>query len=354
MKKLKQLSLLSSSLCLVLILLACRKDKVPNLSCGNETNVNTDSIACEDFTYPESSITLQETRTDTQYMEPCFSPFTDDEFIYVRRVAGVSAPEIVKYTISSKSEQVLCTTDDTGGFPLGSPEWGKQNKIIFSVGTGNSGIGYLINDDGGDLQQFLPSNVNFIHPKFNGDGSEVFATGSAFNGVSGLMNPIYDLNANIVDSIHFYFDGSVGVGSPASFDGEIKNGIFSFADLTKDPDDKGIGYIESDTTFNPIISTNNPTGYGVTDIDKYQDLIYYVIYGLGFYQYNETTGATTLLQEMCDSRKIIYISVSQISGNILIEEMNNTKLSEFGGVDIQSNIYLLNPYTMEKTPILVE
>mgnify|MGYP002395206459 CR=1 FL=1 len=350
MKNLKQLSLLSSSLCLVLILLACRKDKVPNLSCGNEGNENTDTVTCEDFTYTSPAITENMTRTDTQYMEPCFSPFTDDEFIYVRKVAGVSAPEIVKYTISSKTEQVLCTTDDTGGYPLGSPDWGKQNKIIFNVGTGNSGIGYIINDNGSDLQQFLPSNMNFIHPKFNGDGGEILATGPAFNG----MRPIFDINANIVDSLPYYFNGSVGVGSPASFDGEIKNGIFSFTDLTQDPADRGLGYIESDTTFNPIVSTNNPTGYGVTDIDKYQSLIYYVIYGLGFYQYNETTGTTTLLQEMCDSRKIIKISVSQISGNILIEEENNTKLSEFGGVDVQSNIYLLNPYSMEKIPVLVE
>jgi len=61
-----------------------------------------------------------------------------------------------------------------------------------------------------------------------------------------------------------------------------------------------------------------------------------------------------LLQKMCNSKTILNISVSQFSGNILIQEMKNTKASEFGGVDVQSNIYLLNPYTMVKTPILVE
>jgi len=350
MKNLKQLSLLSSSLCLILFLFACKKEKVSNPFTGNNTN----TITCEGFTFAQTSITLATTHTDTQYMEPCFSPFTDNEFIYVRKVIGISPPEIVKYTISAKSEQVLCTSNDTEGYPLGSPDWGKQAKIIFNVGTGNSGIGYIIDDNGSNLHQFLPSNVNFIHPKFNGHGSRIFATGSAFNGVSGLMNPVYDLNANILDSIPFYFNESIGVGSPVSFDGEIKDGIFSFADLTQDPDDKGLGYIVSDTIFTPILSTNNPDEYQVTDIDKYQNLIYYVIYGLGFYQYNEITGTTILLQEMCNSKKILNISVSQISGNILIEEEKITKLNESGGIDIQSNIYLLNPYTMEKTPILVE
>jgi len=348
MKNLKQLSLLSSSLCLALLLFACKKEKVSNPSYGN--GVETGTVNCEDFTFSEQSIIQSQMYTDTQYMEPCFSPFTDGEFVYVRRVPGVSAPEIVKYTISSKSEQVLCKSSDTQGFSLGSPDWGAQGKIIFNVGTGNSGIGYIIDDNGSGLHQFLPSNIHFAFPKFNGNGSEILATGPAFNG----LRPIYDLNANIVDSLPYYFNGSVGVGSPASFDGEIKNGIFSFSDLTQDPDDKGLGYIVSDTTFNPIISTNNLHGYGLTDVDKFQNLIYYVIYGLGLYQYNETTGVTTLLQEMCNSSKIPNISVSQFSGNILIEEMKITKLNESGGIDIQSNIYLLNPYTMEKTPILVE
>ena len=347
MKNLKRLSLLRSSLCLILILFACKKDKVSNLSNGNNSN----TITCEDFTYSESAITLNMTRTDTQYMEPCFSPFTDDEFIYVRKIVGVSSPEIVKYTISSKSEQVLCTSNDTGGYPLGSPDWGKQGKIIFNVGTGSSGIGYIINDNGSNLQQFLPSNMNFTKPKFNGDGDRIIGGGT----LSNYYGPIYDLSANIVDSLPFRLQSNkYGVGAPNWFDGDFIDGLFSYSDFSQSPTEKGLCYIESDTIVNSILTTNNPNGYLVTDIAKHQNLIYYVIYGLGFYQYNETTGVKTLLQEMCDSRKIINISVSQISGNILIEEEDNTKLSESGGVDVQSNIYLLNPYTMKKTPILVE
>lgn len=348
MKTLKWLSLSSSSILLVFILFACKKDKVPKY--GTDSGGTAQAGPCENFTYTEPAIVLLEVHSDTQYTEPCFSPFTDDEFVYVRYVPGSTPPEVVKYTISTKTEQVLCTSFETGGFPLGAPDWGAQGKIIFNVGTGNSGIGYMINDDGGNLHQFLPSNVNFVHPKFNRNGNEILATGPAFNG----LRPVYDLNASIVHSLPYYFNGSVGVGSPATFDGEIKDGLFSFTDLTQNPDDRGLGYISSDTTFTPIISTNNPDGYAVTDIDKFQHLVYYVIYGLGFYQYNETTGVTTLLQEMCDSRKIINITVSQISGNILIEEMKNTLGSGAGGVDIQSNIYLFNPYTRVKKPILVE
>src|SRR5690554_4751455 len=116
MKNLKLLSLLSSSFCLFLILFACKKDKVSNPFTGS--NINT--ITCEEFTFAQSSITLATTHTDTQYMEPCFSPFTDDEFIYVRKVIGVSPPEIVKYNMASQSEQVLCTSNETAGYPLGS------------------------------------------------------------------------------------------------------------------------------------------------------------------------------------------------------------------------------------------
>lgn len=352
MKNLKLLSLLSSSLCLILILFACKKDKVSNPFTG--TNNNT--ITCEEFTFAQSSITLATTHTDTQYMEPCFSPFTDDEFIYVRKVIGTSPPEIVKYTISSKTEEVLCTSNDTGGYPLGSPDWGKQGKIIFNVGTGSSGIGYIMDDNGNNLIQFLPSNTNFVRPKFNGNGNEIHALGTKIPNTAVEMFPIYGLNGGIVDSLVFmgYNNSTIGIGGQSYFNGSIMNGLFGYRDFSKSPNETGLGYIISDSTFKPILSVNNPDGYLVTDIDKYQNLIYYAIYGLGFYQYNETTGVKTLLQEMCNSKKILNISVSQISGNILIEEEKITKLNESGGLDVQSNIYLLNPYTMEKTPILVE
>ncbi len=347
MKQVRQLSLLSSSLCLVLILFAsCKKDKIPNVTANNGNN---ESVLCEDFNWEEGFITLDEYYGDTTYSQPCFSPFTDDEFVYIRGGVASSA-ELVKHIISTGEDIVLCNANETIGLGISQPDWGKQGKIVFSVGTGSSGVGYIINDDGSELHQFLPSNLHFAFPKFNGNGSEILATGPAFNG----LRPIYDLNANIMDSLPYYFNGSVGVGSPASFDGEIKNGLFAFADLTQTPADKGLGYIISDTIFSPIISTNNPDGYTLTDVDKYQNYIYYVIYGLGFYQYNELTGTTKLLQEMCETREIIYISVSQISGNILIEEIHNSKLNESGGVLVQPNIYLLNPYTMEKTPILVK
>jgi len=348
MKNLKLLSLLSSSLCLILILFACKKDKVSNLSNGNYTN----TFNCDEFTFAQSSITLAATHTDTQYMEPCFSPFSDDEFIYVRSVIGVSPPEIVRYTISSKTEQVLCTSNDTDGYPLGSPDWGRQSQIIFNVGTGSSGIGYIIDDNGNNLQQFLPSNVNFTSPKFNGNGDRIVSGGTS---LPNYYWPIYSLTSNVIDSFPFRFNtNKFGIGYPSYFTGKFSDGLFSYSDYSQSPNEVGLCYIESDTIVKPVLSTNNPDGHQVTDVGKFQNLIYYVIYGLGFYQYNEITGVKTLLQEMCNSKKILNISVSQISGNILIEEEKITKLNESGSIDIQSNIYLLNPYTMEKTPILVE
>ncbi|MCO5267268.1 MAG: hypothetical protein M9897_00030 [Brumimicrobium sp.] len=351
MKQVRQLSLLSSSLCLVLILFAsCKKDKIPNMAVNNGNN---ETIPCEDFNWGEGNITLDEYYGDTTYSQPCFSPFTDDEFVYIRGGVASSA-ELVKHIISTGEDIVLCNANETIGLGISQPDWGRQGKIVFNVGTGSSGIGYIINDDGSDLHQFLPSNVNFSQPKFDNEGKEIFALGSYYNSESNILSPIYDLNANIVDSFICYFNGTIGIGSPACFDGKIKNGLFAFADLTQTPAEKGLGYIISDTIFSPIISTNNPDGYALTDVDKYQNYIYYVIYGLGFYQYNELTGSTKLLQEMCQTREILNISVSQISGNILIEEIHNSKLSESGGVLIQPNIYLLNPNTMKKTPILVK
>lgn len=338
---------------MVLILFAsCKKDKIPNIT---DNNNGTETVPCESFNWQDPAITLNSVYGDTIFLEPCFSPFTDDEFVYVRRISG-GLHELVKYKISTEEEQILCNINETGGVGISQPDWGKQGRIIFSVGTGSSGIGYIINNDGTGLNQFLPPDVNFIKPKFNGNGTQIHAIGAGIPNTTVAMFPIYNLEGNIVDSLRFmgYNDGTIGIGGQSFFDGEIKEGLFGYRDNSKTPEELGLGFITSDSTFQPVTTTNTPEGYQLTDIDKYQNYIYYVLYGKGFYQYNELTGTTKLLQEMCDTRKILNISVSQITGNILIEEHHNSKLSEFGGVLIQPNIYLLNPNTMEKTPILVK
>lgn len=347
MKQLKQLSLLSSSLCLGLILFAsCKKDKIPNSTANNN-----ETVPCESFNWEEQIISMDEYYGDTLYEVPCFNPFTDDEFIYIRSING-SHSELIKYSISLETEEILCSSYETNGFGLMYLDWGKQGKIIFNVGTGSSGIGYIINDDGSSLHQFLPSNVSFTKPKFNGYGNKIIGGGHT---LSDYYGPIYNLSADIVDSIPFRLHSNkYGVGAPNWFSGKFVDGLFSYGDFSKSPMETGLCYIESDTIVVPILTTTTPEGYALTSVGKYQNLIYYVLYGLGFYQYNETTGTTKILQEMCDTKKILNISVSQFSGNILIEEIHNSKLNESGGVLVQPNIYLLNPNTMEKTPILVK
>lgn len=333
---------------MVLILFAsCKKDKIPNIT---DNNNGTETTPCESFNWGDPAITLNSVYGDTIFLEPCFSPFTDDEFVYVRRISG-GLHELVKYKISTEEEQILCSINETGGIGISQPDWGKQGKIVFSVATGNSGIGFIIDDNGSYLHQFSPTNMSSTRPQFNGDGTKVRGGGV----LSEIYGPIYNLNAEIIDSIPFRLQSNkYGVGSPAFFDGEFIDGLFNYGDLSKTPIETGLCYLESDTIVVPILQTNTPEGYQLTDVDKYQNYIYYVLYGKGLYQYNELTGTTKLIQEMCDTRKILNISVSQITGNILIEEIHNSRLSEFGGVLVQPNIYLLNPNTMEKTPILVK
>lgn len=124
---------------------------------------------------------------------------------------------------------------------MGSPDWGKQGKIIFNVGTGSSGIGYIINDNGTGLHQFLPSNIGFDNPKFNGNGTRIIAGGKTLSNSHG---PIYDLLGNIVDSLPFRLQsGRYGVGGPGYFDGDFINGLLSYADFSKTPTEYGLCYI---------------------------------------------------------------------------------------------------------------
>jgi hypothetical protein len=333
-------------LCLLgFVALSCKKDKVEKPP--NQHSV--DDEVCQEITFSSGEIFGSETTSGVQYTQPCFSPFTDDEFVYFRK-NETNFIEFVKYTISTQTEQVLCNSSDFAGLYLGlRPVWGKQHWILFVVGTGSSGIIYKIRDDGSGLKQITPSNMDFNDPKFNMVGDLFVTTGTA---VSSLYFPIFNLDAYVVDSVRFSLGNNQFIYPTCSSIGSIKDGLFRFID-NNEPKNKGYGYIFQDSSFNLLFTTDEYQNQ-LIQASAFQDLIYYLVDYDGLYCYNKNTGIKSLVRKICDTRLIRYMSVSQLTGNMLIEQIIVTKLDENGGTDAQSNIYLFNPITKEKTKVLVE
>lgn len=346
----KQLNLLSSSvLFLSLLLQACTKDKTPALI-DNGSNVNND-IECTDIVFSGSDIFDNWINTGYQYTNPTFSPFSDNEFIFIRSGPN-SEKQLIKYNIQTESEQILCTnTDISNGVLYQQADWGNQNWIVFSVGTGASGICYKISGNGTGLEQITPGTISATSPHFNSQGDRFIISGSVLGSGINSYRPILNLFGAKEDSIPVYF-GSKVIGAPYFFDDDFFNGLFAFTDQSQSPLSNGVG-VSSTGSFDSLFSINN---YGETllNIGQYGNEIYFLINRVGLFSYNVSSGNISLIQEICDSRHIRSFSISKNSGNILIEEVKRTKVDEFGGVDEQSNIYLLNPTNGVKTEILVE
>ena len=344
----KQLNLLSSSILILGILIACKKDKVLEpVDIGSSSPV----VECTDIIFAGGEVFDNWINTGEQYSAPIFSPFTDDEFLFIRWNSS-SERQLVKYSIQTMSEQVLCSTSDVGGYHISSQvDWSDNNWIVFSVGTGSSGICFKIRDDGTALEQITPNNLSRTYPKFNSTGNQFITMGTPLTSSGTAYRPILDLAGLLVDSIPIYYDGIL-IGSPYYFESDFSSGFFYYADQNQFPTLKGVGYLEGGSVINSFF-TDSFDGE-ILKIEKSNGKIYFLVNLLGLYSFDTQTSEIAIHQQICDTRHIKSFSVSKNTGNVLIEEVKRSKVDEFGGVDEQSNIYLLNPSTGEKTPILVE
>lgn len=346
----KQLSLLSSSLLILSILIACKKDKVPELVDNNSgTSVN----ECKDIVFSGGELFDITVTSGVQFSAPTFSPFNDNEFIFIKWENGAQR-QLVKYNIQNGSQQVLCSTSDINGFYLGyQAEWGNQNWIVFSAGTGSSGTGFVVKDDGTSLHEFLSPGISFNFPKFNEAGDRILAWGTGVDNTTYPSLPIYNLNGIVVDTFIYGNNNGVNWGYPSENGNNFEQRVMAYWNHNFSPFQKGFCYKSNDTTVQILGTINGGEDWQISAMGKFQDKLYYLIELHGLYSFDLTTNITEILLDICDSRKIRTMSVSPISGNILIEEVKRTKVDEFGGIDEQSNIYQLNPNTGEKTPILV-
>ena len=343
---------MSGILILTALLVSCKKEKLPTQTSG----VAASDTECKDIVFSNGETFDLTVVTGTQYTAPCFNPLNDNEFLYIRINPPGSNPsrELVKYNLQTNVETVLCNTNDLGGLLLVTqPSWGTQNWIVFSVGTGGSGVGFIIRPDGTQLTQFLPSTTHVYKPRFNGSGTKIIGAAVTINNVPYSSKAIHDINGNIVDTF-IYAHNNVGWDVPNSLDGNFESSVFTYINHGTTPKEQGIGYILDDTLIEPIYTFQDDGLVDILGLDRFQDRIYYLKSQDGLYVVMENTQTNLLVREMCDTRRIQSMSISKNSGMILIEEVKRTKLDEEGSVDAQSNILLLNPVTGEVTSVLME
>ncbi|MBI3133653.1 MAG: hypothetical protein HYZ14_03160 [Bacteroidetes bacterium] len=321
--------------------LGCRKDTpvpvIPNPPDGCTEDW------CHDFP-PEPGFGYVFTSSGTQYLSPCFNPNNNDEFVFLR--TGVSAnAELVKYTISTKEESVLCNS-----VPIATaPKWGKQGWIVFS--TTNWKV-WKIKDDGTQLTQ-LTFDVNDQFPMFNFEGDRViYARMKNYTNFELEANPdlyneykmmVIDLNGNFVDSVmaphvvpgNYYQNwttAAVDENNQFFFVGEFE-GIYS-----------GIYRVSSDldnVTSSPVVSlySSSPIGL-VTDIVYANGNVYYTRFREALYKGSTSDGSRSKIKIGCRTRYYHHLSISNDGSKLLVQKVISTPLDEVN-IDVQNEVWLL-------------
>ena len=314
---------------------ACHKNKNPTTVSSGYSTPEED---CQDYVFDGGEVFDQYFTTGVQYTMPFFNPNNGDEFVYVKRKSPM---ELVKHTISTGEEVVLCNTK----FIDGPPQWGKQGWIIFSV-LGNTI--WKIREDGSQLTQLSANGLNYHSPIFNSEGNLYIQMGTSFPPYIG----IFDLDGVLVDSILFQIDGK-SIGSLCPNQSDFKNAYYRYADNTQD---YSFGYckLNNNSSLDILNEFSLLDGEATTSCknDKY---IYYVQHQNGLFRLDLATRKVEKMMNNCRSRYITSMSVSPDGNSILFERVRG-KQTEPGGqnIDEQSEIFLYNVVLRKEKKILCE
>lgn len=330
-------------LCSLTFIFGCQKDS-PVLgncpTCADEE--------CHDFIW-QGNINYEDyIVTGIQYRQPAFNPLNGDEFVYVKLIPNGSFfnYDLVKHVISSGQEAVLCSSE----IITGQPQWGEQGVIVFSV-YGNKIM--KINEDGTGLAQITPDGIEYHKPIFESGGNRFFVTGTSTS-VNGDYLPIFNLSGVIVDSVKFKF-GNNQIGYPYCSDGSMKNGYYTYADISSSPAQFSYCKLLDNISIEKVYDLEMPNGLGFpTSICKNSKKLFFTQFQKGLFGLNLTNGSVEKIITNCQSKYITSLSMSPNGDYIIYEQVKGVQTGVDQEIDEQSEIFIMHVLTHKKTKIIGE
>jgi len=331
---------------------SCRKDKagppVEHPAASTELACNAN---CEDIPPgPEVGWTYQS--TGPQFLTPCFNPNNSNEFVFLRR-GTASVAELVKYNLSSNSEEVLCNS-----IPIATPpQWGDSGWITFST------IGWevwKIKEDGSQLTQ-LTHGAKDLFPYFSSTGQEIYYfRAKSYNNSELSQNPdLYyeylmmkiDLQGTKIDSVtaldiipnNYYQTWQVASfqDDKVYFIGGIDNyyGLYSLDLITE--------------STNTVFTWNTtPQNYFAQDIDYFNGELFFTKFRRGLYKVGDMGGTEIEIRNGCGMKYYKDFSISNDGAKLIAEVVISDYSLELGFIEEQHDIYLIDLASCEETIIL--
>lgn len=316
------------------------------LSCKKKTSDDCPTCKdqlCEDL----GNNIVNHSETGPQFRQPFFNPNNADEFIYIKSTQG-SPDQLIKHIISSGEELILCDSEYIGY----APQWGSLGWVVFS----NSNFELMkIRDDGTGLTHIGASNLYATSPKLNDAGDRILVNVNMYafnNGLPVLYSPILDLSGNVVDSVKMRFNDQKQLFHLGTFFSSFQNSYYFYRNESLNT--AGYCRLLNNQGVQDLIplQTYAPADFPVA-ICKNINELFHVIDQKGLYGYNLFSNESRLLIQCCSSRYIQSVSMSSNGETIIYEQVKGTAI-DISTVDLQSEIYILNISTLEKTKIIGE
>ncbi|MEX1001646.1 MAG: hypothetical protein WDZ35_05985 [Crocinitomicaceae bacterium] len=276
--------------------------------------------------------------------------------LFFLRTGTAPVAELVKYDIVNQTETVLCNTLQIA-YP---PKWGRSGWITFATLQNEV---WKIKPDGTQLTQLTFGSYD-RSPMFDYSGNRIiYYRDRSYSNAELSANPdlykeykmiVIDLNGNTIDSvmaINVIPDNYYQKWTYADFNGLEEVYFIGGAGTSA-----GIYKMNSDLYYieQPYIVTLYPNSGFVYGFDQTQGALYYSKYRNGLYRTDIQTGEEVKIRNGCDTKYFHSLTVSEDGSNILAEVVISTVLDQYGSIDRQREIWLIDPHTCNEEKILGE
>jgi len=300
-------------LCLLLLVIACKKETPSPVANPNIPATSTDSTDSGDCPFVELPNPLQPTLygwSDVRYMMPHFNPSNNDEFLFVDQLYQSPYAKLCVYDISTGGTQVILE----GQTFLTQPRWHTNGWILF---RGNANVIFKIKGNGDSLTTISNQGI-FFRPIWRPDGQAWISEKSS--GFTGNIE-VFDLEGNQVDLIP---DEEMTRGDWSDNNRIVTTKGYSGSNQFTWTDAGNLNW--QDLTFD----TNSPhkPAQDVHWIPMSDEVMYSQLYE-SISKINVYTGTITEVREGCGGRYYRFFSISNDCSKIIAERiMPDTVLSD--------------------------
>lgn len=288
-----------TAIMLLLFVSACKEEET-NPACEPcETLVRTTNLAVVYY-------------ATEQQQQPCFNPNNNDECVFIKRQNN-QPYQLIKYTISTKKEEVLYESDGVFQNPL----WARNNQIIFR----DYRYGNILLDVASKTLTQLPTDYYAFNLFWKDDETIAYARQTT--------DPLYLLHYNLKTQ------------HKDSFPISTYKARYNFINECASIGENGFIILKD-----AKIIDNIPSSY-----EKYSfpheiawhpnnEDIYYCNRFAGIFKVNKKTKKYTKIRSGCNSREYCSISISGDGQKLLVERDDATL--EYGAIKHASSVYMMD------------